>query len=59
MARELIRDFDDRMKSVSQGYGSFTYELAGERESEVEKLEIVVVKKWCRRSRASCPKKDS
>jgi GTP-binding protein LepA len=41
--RELIRDFDDRLKSVSQGYASFTYELAGERESEVEKLEIIVV----------------
>jgi GTP-binding protein LepA len=41
--RELIRDFDDRLKSASQGYASFTYELAGERESEVEKLEIVVV----------------
>ena len=27
--RELIRDFDDRLKSVSQGYASFTYELAG------------------------------
>jgi GTP-binding protein LepA len=41
--RELIRDFDDRLKSVSQGYASFTYELSGERESEVEKLEIIVV----------------
>ncbi len=41
--RELIRDFDDRLKSVSQGYASFTYELSGERESEVEKLEILVV----------------
>jgi GTP-binding protein LepA len=41
--RELIRDFDDRLKSVSQGYASFTYELADEREADVEKLEIVVV----------------
>jgi GTP-binding protein LepA len=41
--RELIRDFDDRLKSVSQGYASFTYELAGEQEAEVEKLEIIVV----------------
>jgi GTP-binding protein LepA len=28
--RELIRDFDDRLKSVSQGYASFTYEISGE-----------------------------
>ena len=41
--RELIRDFDDRLKSVSQGYASFTYEISGERESEVEKLEILIV----------------
>ena len=41
--RELIRDFDDRLKSASQGYASFTYELAGEREADVEKLEILVV----------------
>jgi GTP-binding protein LepA len=41
--RELIRDFDDRLKSVSQGYASFTYELAGEREADVEKLEILIV----------------
>ena len=41
--RELIRDFDDRLKSVSQGYASFTYELSEEREIEVEKLEIIVV----------------
>ncbi len=41
--RELIRDFDDRLKSVSQGYASFTYELTGEQEAEVEKLEILIV----------------
>lgn len=41
--RELIRDFDDRLKSASQGYASFTYEITGEQESEVEKLEILIV----------------
>jgi GTP-binding protein LepA len=56
--RELIRDFDDRMKSVSQGYASFTYELAGERESEVEKLEIVVVNEVVPALTRLVPKKD-
>jgi GTP-binding protein LepA len=56
--RELIRDFDDRMKSVSQGYASFTYELAGERESEVEKLEIVVVNEVVPALTRIVPKKD-
>ncbi|MEK9179960.1 MAG: translation elongation factor 4 [Patescibacteria group bacterium] len=40
---ELIRDFDDKLKSASQGYASFSYELAGEEEAEVAKLEILVV----------------
>jgi GTP-binding protein LepA len=39
---ELIRDFDDQMKSVSAGYASFSYELDGEASAEVEKLEILV-----------------
>jgi GTP-binding protein LepA len=56
--RELIRDFDDRMKSVSQGYASFTYELSGERESEVEKLEIVVVDEVVPALTRLVPKKD-
>ena len=56
--RELIRDFDDRLKSVSQGYASFTYELAGERESEVEKLEILIVNEVVPALTRIVPKKD-
>ena len=56
--RELIRDFDDRLKSVSQGYASFTYELAGEREAEVEKLEILVVNDVVPALTRIVPKKD-
>jgi GTP-binding protein LepA len=37
---ELIRDFDDQIKSVSAGFASFSYELDGEEESKVRKLEI-------------------
>ncbi|MEK7178218.1 MAG: elongation factor 4, partial [Patescibacteria group bacterium] len=39
---ELIRDFDDHLKSVSAGFASFSYELDGEAETEVEKLEILI-----------------
>ncbi len=56
--RELIRDFDDRLKSVSQGYASFTYEVAGEREAEVEKLEILIVEEVVPALTRIVPKKD-
>ncbi len=56
--RELIRDFDDRLKSVSQGYASFTYELTGEREAEVEKLEILIVEEVIPALTRIVPKKD-
>ena len=56
--RELIRDFDDRLKSASQGYASFTYELEGEREAEVEKLEILVVEEVVPALTRIVPKKD-
>lgn len=39
---ELIRDFDDQLKSVSAGYASMSYEMAGESPAEAEKLEILV-----------------
>ncbi|MFA5173074.1 MAG: translation elongation factor 4 [Candidatus Paceibacterota bacterium] len=39
---DLIRDFDDKLKSVSEGYASFSYEFAGYEKGAVEKLEILV-----------------
>jgi GTP-binding protein LepA len=39
---ELIRDFDDQLKSSSAGFASFSYELASEAPADVEKLEILV-----------------
>jgi GTP-binding protein LepA len=39
---EVIYDFYDRLKSVTQGYGSFDYELIGYRESDLVKLDILV-----------------
>jgi GTP-binding protein LepA len=39
---ELVRDFDDQLKSTSAGYASFSYEVAGEQETDAEKMEILV-----------------
>lgn len=39
---ELIRDFDDQLKSASAGYASFSYDFSGEAEAEVSKLEILI-----------------
>ncbi|MDH3328450.1 MAG: translation elongation factor 4, partial [Desulfobulbaceae bacterium] len=39
---EVIYDFYDRLKSVTQGYGSFDYELIDYRKSQLVKLDILV-----------------
>ncbi len=39
---ELISDFDDRLKSVSEGFASFNYELTDYQKAELEKMEILV-----------------
>lgn len=39
---ELISDFDDRLKSVSEGFASFNYELSNYQKGELEKMEILV-----------------
>jgi GTP-binding protein LepA len=39
---EVIIDFYDRLKSITQGYGSFDYDLIGYRASELVKLDILV-----------------
>jgi GTP-binding protein LepA len=39
---ELIRDFDDQMKSVSAGFASFTYTPDGDEPAELKKLEILI-----------------
>lgn len=39
---EVIYDFYDRLKSITQGYGSFDYELTDYRPSDLVKLDILV-----------------
>lgn len=39
---EIITDFNDKLKSVTRGYGSFDYEPDGYSESDIVKLEIRV-----------------
>lgn len=39
---DLILDFDDKLKSASQGYASFSYELIGYRDADVKRLDIAV-----------------
>jgi GTP-binding protein LepA len=39
---EVVFDFYDRLKSITQGYGSFDYELAGYREGDLAKIDILV-----------------
>lgn len=39
---ELISDFDDKLKSISQGFASFSYESSGYKQSNLERLDILV-----------------
>ncbi len=39
---EIIYDFYDKLKTVTQGYGSFDYDVIGYRESDLVKLDIMV-----------------
>lgn len=39
---EILTDFNDRLKSVTQGYASFDYEMEGYQTSDIIKLEIRV-----------------
>lgn len=38
----LISDFDDRLKSVSEGMASFSYELGDYKKANLEKVEILI-----------------
>lgn len=55
---DLIRDLDDRLKSVSHGFASFYYEIVGYEKSEVAKLEIAVAENVIPGLTRILPKKD-
>lgn len=40
--RELMRNFFDEVKSVSSGYASLSYELTGNKEANVTRLDVLV-----------------
>lgn len=40
--RELMRGFFDRLKSVSSGYASLSYDIEGNRDADVTRLDVLV-----------------
>ena len=52
---EVLFDFNDRLKSVTQGYGSFDYEMLDYRATDLVKVDILVNGETGRRSRPARP----
>lgn len=44
---EILVDFADRLKSLTRGYGSFDYELLGDRPAQLVRLDILINGKLC------------
>jgi GTP-binding protein LepA len=40
--RELMRNFFDKLKSITSGFASISYDLTGERDADVTRLDILV-----------------
>jgi len=39
---ELITDFDDKLKSISNGYASFSYEIADYKKGDLAKIDVLI-----------------
>jgi len=55
---ELIYDFDDKLKSISSGFASFSYKLNGEDIAYVSKMEILVASNPVKALTRIIPKKN-
>lgn len=55
---DLVRDLDDKLKSVTQGFASFSYEIVGYEPADVSKLEILVTGQIIPGLTRILPKKD-
>lgn len=42
---EMMVDFNDRLKSITKGYGSFDYQLLGFRKSDLVRLDVLINRK--------------
>jgi len=56
---EMVLDFYDRLKSLSRGYASLDYELAGYRVSDLVKLDILVAGEPVDAFALICPKESA
>ncbi len=55
---DIVRDLDDKLKSVTQGFASFSYEIAGYGKANLAKLEILVASHSVPGLTRVLPKKD-
>ncbi len=55
----ILVDFYDRLKSASSGYGSMNYEVIGEREADIVKLDILVAEEPVEALAALLPREET
>lgn len=55
---ELISDFDDQLKSITHGFASFSYQMAGYQKADLERIDVHVAKEMVVGLSRIVPKKD-